>query len=88
MDYSKKDSKIELSKEHKEKLRKEIQAFFIDQREEEIGDLQAEMFADLLIEKVGAEIYNQALSDALFWFKNRISDLEVDYYTLEKKENR
>ncbi|OQB06415.1 MAG: hypothetical protein BWY19_00226 [bacterium ADurb.Bin212] len=79
---------IKIEKEKKLEMINQIKAFFIDNRGEEIGDLQAELLLDFLIEKVGAGIYNQALNDALYWFKNRISDLEVDYYTLEKKENR
>lgn len=80
-----KKNKIELKKEDKDRLIKEIQGFFIDQRDEEIGDLQAEMLADLLIEKVGGEIYNKALYDARAWFGSRFNDLEADFYSLEKK---
>ena len=79
-----KQDKIELKKEQKDKLIKEVQGFFIDQRDEEIGDLQAEMLVDLLIEKAGAEIYNKALNDAWAWFRVRFDDLEADYYSLEK----
>lgn len=77
---------IEIIKEKKIKLVSEIKSWFLDNREEEVGDLQADLLIDFLIEKVGAEIYNQALNDSLYWFKGRMSDLEVDYYTLEKKE--
>ena len=79
-----KQDKIELKKEQKDRLIKEVQGFFIDQRDEEIGDLQAEMLVDLLIEKAGAEIYNKALNDAWAWFRVRFDDLEADYYSLEK----
>ena len=77
---------IEIKKEKKLKLVSEIKSWFLDNRDEEIGDLQAELLIDFLTEKVGAEIYNQALNDSLYWFKGRMSDLEIDYYTLEKKE--
>lgn len=77
---------IEIKKEKKLEMVKDIKAFFIDNRGEEIGDLQAELLLDFLIERIGIGIYNQALNDALYWFKGRMSDLEVDYYTLEKKE--
>ena len=80
-----KDKKINLSKEKRGGLVAEIKCFFLDQRDEEIGDLQAELLIDLLTDKVGAEIYNQALNDALIWLKSRLSDLEIDFYSLEKK---
>lgn len=77
---------IEIKKDRKQKLIAEIKGWFLDQRDEEIGDLQAEMLLDFLAEKAGTEIYNQALNDALIWFKSRWSDLEIDFYSLEKKE--
>jgi len=76
--------KIKLKKEQQEKLILEIKAFFIDQREEEIGDLQAEILCDFLIEKVGAEVYNRGLHDAKAWFDKYWQDKEADFYTLEK----
>lgn len=81
----KKDDKVELKKEQKDRLISEIQGFFIDQRGEEIGNLQTEMLLDLLIDKVGGEIYNKALYDAWAWFRGRFDDLEADFYSLEKK---
>lgn len=79
---------IEINKDKKKKLISEIRSWFLDNRDEEIGDLQAELLIDTLTEKVGAEIYNQALNDSLNWVKGRLSDLEIDYYTLEKKGSK
>lgn len=79
------DNKIRLKKDQKQKIISEIKAFFIDNREEEIGDLQAEMLCDLLIEKVGGEIYNKGLYDAKAWFESYWQDKEADFYNMEKK---
>lgn len=76
--------KIELSKEKKEKMLKEIKAFFLDEMDEDIGDLKAEMALDFMSDKIGSEIYNQALLDSKLWFKKKLDDLEADFYTLEK----
>jgi len=76
--------KIKIEKEKKQKLVKEIQAYFIDNYEEEIGELKAELLIDFLIEKVGKEVYNQALYDSKYWFKKKLEDLESDFFTLEK----
>jgi len=75
---------IELSKEKKEKLLKEIKAFFLDEMGEDIGNLKADLVLDFVLNKIGKEIYNQALLDSKFWFKKRLDDLEADFYTLEK----
>ena len=76
--------KVKIEKEKKQKLVKEIQAYFIDNYEEEIGELKAELLIDFLIEKVGKEVYNQALYDSKYWFKKKLEDLESDFFTLEK----
>lgn len=78
------ENKIKIEKEKKEKLVKEIQAYFIDNYDEEIGELKAELLIDFLAEKVGSEIYNQALADSKYWFKKKLEDLESDFFTLEK----
>lgn len=83
---SDKKDKIEIRKEKRLQLIAGIKSFFLENRDEEIGDLQAELLIDFLLEKIGPEIYNQALDDALYWFKGRMSDLEIDYYSLEKKD--
>lgn len=79
-----KDNSIELSTERKEKLLSEIKAFFLDEMDEDIGDLKAGMILDFILSKAGTEIYNQALLDSKIWFKKKIDDLEADFYTLEK----
>lgn len=79
------DKKEIISKEKKRELVLEIKSFFLDNRDEEIGDLQAEILVDFLIEKVGAQIYNQGLHDAKAWFANKLGEIEPDFYTLERK---
>lgn len=78
-------NQIQLKKETKQNLVSGVKGFFLDQRDEEIGDLQAELLIDFLIDKIGPEVYNQALADASQWFKGRLVDLEIDYYVLEKQ---
>ena len=77
-------NKIKIEKAKREKLVKEIQAYFIDNYEDEIGELKAELLIDFLVDKVGNEVYNQALADAKYWFKKKLDDLESDFFTLEK----
>lgn len=82
----KKEEKIELSDTAREKLQTEVKKFFIENRNEEIGDLQADLLVDLLVESAGPAIYNQALEDAGAWFRGRMEDVESDYFTLRKED--
>jgi uncharacterized protein (DUF2164 family) len=78
------ENKLELNKEKKKGLIDEVKRFFVDQRGEEIGDLQAELLCDFLIEKVGVAVYNTAVTDARTWLGRRLADVEADFYSLEK----
>jgi uncharacterized protein (DUF2164 family) len=71
---------INLSKELKKQAIDEIKKYFLEKREEEIGQLAAELLFDVMIEKVGAAIYNQGIRDAHTFMSEKIEDL----YGLEK----
>lgn len=51
---------------------------------EDIGDLKADLVLDFILNKVGTEIYNQALLDSKLWFDKKLGDLEADFYSMEK----
>ncbi|RKD33916.1 DUF2164 domain-containing protein [Thermohalobacter berrensis] len=74
--------RINFSKEEKNKLLKEIQDFFYEERDEEIGIIAAEKILDFYIENLGTIIYNKALDDARVWFNKRLEDIEIDYNML------
>lgn len=72
--------KFKLTKEIKEKLVTDIQIYFRDERDEELGNLSAELLLQFMIEKLGPAIYNQAIRDAHSLVSKKIEDL----YGLEK----
>jgi uncharacterized protein (DUF2164 family) len=72
--------KFKLEKEVKAKIVSDIQQYFVDERDEEIGNLSAELLLQFMIERVGPAIYNQAIRDAHFLVSKKIEDL----YGLEK----
>ena len=72
--------KFKLTKEVKEHIVLEIQKYFIDERDEEIGNLSAELLLQFMIEKVGPAIYNQGIRDAHSLVSKKLEDL----YGLEK----
>lgn len=76
-------SSIEFSPERKKQLINDLMMYFEQERDEEIGLLAAEMMIDFLIDKIGGEVYNQALDDAKLWFSKKMDDIAVDYISLE-----
>ncbi|WP_432667405.1 DUF2164 domain-containing protein [Wukongibacter baidiensis] len=68
-------NKIELSKEHKKNAVEEIKKYFDSERDEQIGDLQAELILDFIIDKVGPQIYNQAISDMQRYMSEKVDDM-------------
>lgn len=89
-DYMKKRAgliQIKLSEEQKKKLNEEIKAFYLDERDEEIGMIEQMQLLELFEEKLAPIIYNKALDDAKRWFSQMMDNLDSDYYALYKNEN-
>lgn len=55
---------IRLPDPTRQELLASIQRYFIEERGEEIGDLQATFFLDFVLREVGPSIYNQAIRRA------------------------
>ncbi len=75
---------ITFSQEQKDQLIKEIQAYFSEERDEQIGIIAAGKLLDFFLENLGNKIYNKALDDARVWFRQRIENLDLDYDLLYK----
>ena len=43
---------------------------------EDLGDLQAGLFLDYILEDIGPSIYNRAIQDAQAYLQERVADLE------------
>ena len=71
----------------KEKLKAEIKAFYIAERDEEIGMIELIQLLDLFEEKMAPIIYNKALDDAKKWFTQMLDNIDSDYYALYKNED-
>ncbi|ACL69023.1 DUF2164 domain-containing protein [Halothermothrix orenii] len=72
------------TKKEKQRIIKEIQYFFLEEREEEIGIIAAERVFDFFTGNLGKIFYNKGLDDARIWFSKRMEDLEIDYDLLYK----
>ncbi len=77
---------IKLTDGQKEKLNREIKAFYLDQRGEEIGMIEQMQLLELFQERLAPVIYNKALEDAKRWYMQMMDNLESDYYSLYKNE--
>jgi uncharacterized protein (DUF2164 family) len=72
---SKKNNRIKLSKEKKEEMLSEIQSYFLNERNEEIGNLAAGLLLDFIIEKIAPEFINQGIYEAYHYIDERLEDV-------------
>ena len=75
---------IRLSDRQKERLVREIRAFYLDVRGEEIGIIEERQLLDLFCEHLAPIVYNKALDDSMRWLKEQAGNIEVDYYLVYK----
>jgi uncharacterized protein (DUF2164 family) len=71
----KKEDAIKLTKEQRDEMIAGIKHYFLKKREEEIGDLQAGLVLDFILEELAPEFYNQGVSDSYMYMKDTIEDL-------------
>ena len=76
----KKENKISISKEKRGTLVLEIQEYFSKEREEEIGDLGANLLLDFVIDKMAPEFYNLGVLDSY----NTMKDMAEDLLSIQK----
>lgn len=67
--------KIELTKEQKKRAVQDIKEYFYSERDEELGDLAAEIILDFIVDKIGVYIYNQAITDVQKYMTEKIEDM-------------
>ena len=73
--------KIEIGKEQKHRMIADIKEYFLNEREEDLGDLAAALILDFFIAKLGPEIYNQGVQDSYMYMNEKIQDLfEIQKY--------
>jgi uncharacterized protein (DUF2164 family) len=53
-----------------------LKRYFKEQREEELGDLQAKLLLDFVLKEIAPSIYNAAIADAQIYFRDRVADLD------------
>lgn len=71
---------IELERPERKRAIDSIKRYVEENMIEPIGDLQAGLLLDFILEDVGPSIYNQAIRDAQSRMVQRASDLEGELY--------
>ena len=71
----KNDNLIRLTKERRDEMVSEIKNYFSKEREEEIGDLAADLILDFIVEKIAPEFYNQGIFDSHQYMQDAADDL-------------
>lgn len=70
-----KNKKIELTKEKRDYMVSAIRNYFLNERDENIGDLASAMLLDFFMDELAAEIYNQGVFDSYVYMNDRCEDL-------------
>ncbi len=63
------------SKEKRKEYVEAIQNYFLEEREEEIGELAANFLLDFFAKVIGPDIYNQGVMDSYKYLNERLEDL-------------
>ena len=72
----KEKDRIILTKEKREEMVAAIKAYYLKDREEEIGQLAAGMLLDFVIDELAPEFYNQGVVDSCKYMSERIEDMQ------------
>jgi len=75
LDRKKKHHAIVLSKETKGDMIAAIKRYCSEERGEEIGDLQANLILDFILEHLAPELYNQGVRDSCHSMAEMIDDV-------------
>lgn len=85
---------IELPDQAKSELIYSIKRYFLEERDEDMGDLQASFLLDFILKEIGPSIYNQAVKDAQARIEEAVVDLDISLhepefgYTAERSRGR
>jgi uncharacterized protein (DUF2164 family) len=68
-------NKFRLSKEKRDEMISAIKHYFLNERDEDLGDLAAGLILEFFLEKLAPEIYNQGVFDSYKFMGDKIEDL-------------
>lgn len=74
---------IKIDDERRQRLVGRLQAFFLEEFDEELSSFRAEQVLAFSLATLGPQIYNQAVQDTRKFMQERLDDLEGDIYKPE-----
>lgn len=69
------ENTIKITREKRDEMITAIKNYFLNERNEEIGDLRAGLMLDFIREELAPEFYNQGVSDSYTFMQDTIEDL-------------
>lgn len=76
--------KIKFSREETKALVGEIQDYFREELDQDIGAIPAEMLMQFFAERMGAYFYNRGVYDAQALIRKQVESLSDDIFALEQ----
>ncbi|MCE5235601.1 MAG: DUF2164 domain-containing protein [Clostridiaceae bacterium] len=67
--------RIRLSREKKAEMAAALKGYFLSEREEELGDLAANLLLDFISKELGPAFYNEGVADANRYMQERVEDM-------------
>ena len=74
---------IKLKDDTRQQLLASIKRYFLEELDQEIGDLKATLILDFCLKEIGPSVYNQAIADAQAYLHERVTDLDGACYEPE-----
>jgi uncharacterized protein (DUF2164 family) len=74
---------IKLTKEAEQRAVVSIQRYFIENLEDDIGDLKASLLLDYFLREIGPSVYNKAVAEVQAHLQERVTDLDGSCYQPE-----
>jgi len=71
---------IELSKEARTEAIQSIERYFLQERDERIGNIAAAALLNFFIEEIGPAIYNQAVLTVQERLQARVSEIDIEVH--------
>ncbi|WP_372714363.1 DUF2164 domain-containing protein [Ilyobacter sp.] len=72
---------FKLEKYEEEKMIREIQRFFMEERDEEIGNLASIILIDFISKNLGKFYYNRGVQDSYKFMSDKLTELsEIEKY--------
>jgi len=68
---------IELPKETTDALQLSIKRYFLEQWDQEVGDLKAKLLLDFVLKEIGPSLYNHGVADAQARITEMASELDA-----------